>query len=378
MKRADLTRAVSTASLLFVAGVAVCSERRGFAEDPGARRLVSVAELTEIGASAKGKHDGEVATVMEHLQLTERLNSVKLAELSAELPGTKSRSALLVLGDESVFLNPPAGEISNIAAPDTVEQRRMLTLVVEYLNKTVPKLPDFTARRTTISFESKRTEHGQSGITATASTQLQRKGESRATVLYRGHREVVLPQGGTSNKGAQGLTTWGTFGPILSTVIGDAAHGDISWSRWEEGSAGTIAVFRYEVPKEASHYEVSSEGISGGIQEDRISDRSAYHGEIGIDSASGTILRLTLQADILIHSLDVPFIGRADVMVEYGPVDIGGKHYTCPSRSVSFSTGYSPGFESLTGIGAPREVTRLNDVVFDGYHVFRSEMRILP
>lgn len=30
------------------------------------------------------------------------------------------------------------------------------------------------------------------------------------------------------------------------------------------------------------------------------------------------------------------------------------------------------------GPTVPREVTRLDDVVFSGYHVFRSEMRILP
>ena len=30
------------------------------------------------------------------------------------------------------------------------------------------------------------------------------------------------------------------------------------------------------------------------------------------------------------------------------------------------------------GPAVPHEVTRLNDVVFSGYHVFRSEMRILP
>jgi hypothetical protein len=30
------------------------------------------------------------------------------------------------------------------------------------------------------------------------------------------------------------------------------------------------------------------------------------------------------------------------------------------------------------GLAAMREVTRMDDVVFSGYHVFRTEIRILP
>ena len=65
-------------------------------------------------------------------------------------------------------------------------------------------------------------------------------------------------------------------------------------------------------------------------------------------------------------------------MVEYGSVVIGGKVYTCPVRSVSMSIGRSEqGFTAL-GPTVSRKVTRLDDVVFSDYHVFRSEMRILP
>ena len=57
---------------------------------------------------------------------------------------------------------------------------------------------------------------------------------------------------------------------------------------------------------------------------------TAYHGEIGIDPGSGTILRLVLEADPAFGSLTE----RADIMVEYGSVAIGGETYTCPVRSV--------------------------------------------
>jgi hypothetical protein len=72
---------------------------------------------------------------------------------------------------------------------------------------------------------------------------------------------------------------------------------------------------------------------------------------------------------------------RADMMVEYGAVGIGGKLYTCPVRGVSISVGDMPRPTRVSvAAGGPEmsEVTRLDDVVFSDYHVFRSEMRIVP
>jgi len=72
-------------------------------------------------------------------------------------------------------------------------------------------------------------------------------------------------------------------------------------------------------------------------------------------------------------------IERADIMVEYGAVAIGGKTCTCPVRSVSYSVGAR---YVSTSLGVPMswkgKAARLNDVVFSDYHVFRTEMRIVP
>lgn len=69
---------------------------------------------------------------------------------------------------------------------------------------------------------------------------------------------------------------------------------------------------------------------------------------------------------------------RADTMVEYGPVQIGGKNYICPLRSVSISRGPSSLSFDRAGkqiLGPP--ATMLNDVTFSDYHVFRSQARIV-
>lgn len=189
-------------------------------------------------------------------------------------------------------------------------------------------------------------------------------GKFAATVYYRSGKEVVQEKGAEQ----RGLVTRGTFGPILSTTILDAAHSaTMEWGRWEDGPNGLIAVFRFDVPQAESHYSISGAGESGMV------GPAAYHGEIGIDPDSGTILRLLLQADPPLGSLTE----RADVMVEYGPVEIGGKTYICPVHSVSYSVNmlFVP---SPLGVWTKQETVRLNDVEFSDYHVFRTEMRIVP
>ena len=73
-------------------------------------------------------------------------------------------------------------------------------------------------------------------------------------------------------------------------------------------------------------------------------------------------------------------IQRAEVMVEYGAVDIGGKTYFCPVRSVSLSRGRTVNAfhdeDDNSRTWGP-SVTMLNDVVFGEYHVFRAEMRVI-
>jgi hypothetical protein len=136
-----------------------------------------------------------------------------------------------------------------------------------------------------------------------------------------------------------------------------------------------MAVFRIQVPKEESHYDVSFPSLVPGIDEFDAIGPTAYHGEIGIDPVSGAILRLVLVADPELGSS----VKRADIMVEYGSVVIGGQVYTCPLRSVSYSVGMLNVPVSLdVQTSWKREAARLNDVVFGGYHVFRAETRILP
>jgi hypothetical protein len=279
------------------------------------------------------------------------------------------------LADASVFLRPGAADVLSQARPDLDEQRHMLTLTVGYLAKTLPKLPNFYATRTIVRFEDK-----QSGRPTSAGTRnhlfWRQVGSSKVVVAYRDGKEVVDPREWGKHPHhpeGEGLITRGTFGPILSVTFVDAVHsGGFTWSRWERESAGTAAVFRYRVPKEYSHYSVGTYGL---FSEKRDAEQpTAYHGEVAIDAATGTILRLTVQAE---EPLGSPIL-QSDIMVEYGPVEIGGKIYTCPIRGVSMGGTGSMGVPGLDGgpTVAP-DVPLLHDMTFENYHQFRSESRIL-
>jgi hypothetical protein len=329
------------------------------AEAVGARQPVTVAQLTEIVETAKGKRDEDAAKGIEHLELTERLRSPELARLNGELPGAKSKAALMAVGDASVFLEPPQGKMLDKAVPDAAEQRQIVAWALDYLKTIIPKLPNLYARRITNVFKKQWTAQDKEGTHKPGA--LHFKGNSQATVLFREGKEVVRAEGA----GQGGLTTRGTFGPVLSVVILDNLRSPMQWQGWEKGPNGAIAVFQFQVPQKDSHYVVSF-SINGLA----VARRTGYHGEIGIDPDTGTILRLVLQTDPVFGP---NLIGNGDIMLEYGSVVIGGKAYTCLVRGVSMLTG-------SRWVGSHKTVAfiLLDDLVFTDYHVFRSEMRILP
>jgi hypothetical protein len=103
---------------------------------------------------------------------------------------------------------------------------------------------------------------------------------------------------------------------------------------------------------------------------------------MAVDPASGTIVRLTLLADMKPDEFTV----NSGIEVEYGQVSIGGKDYSLPIRSVTTSLAHSllPQGGWGNGQGCPTLAVMpslqrsLNDVVFENYHVFRSDVRIVP
>lgn len=218
-------------------------------------------------------------------------------------------------------------------------------------------------------------------------------GTSREKVYFREGKEVVDSHSTKQISFAgKALATQGVFGEALELILVDVLPSGPVWSHWEGSVNEPLAVFRYAVPLQSSHYVVVVPGVPRASQ-----TSDAYHGEMAIDPSNGTIVRLTLVAEPSGNSR----VSKGDVMVEYGPVEIGGINCTCPVKSVSLTVqrpaASDPKYKlnpDVTKAGpaqsrtnplqvasdstdaAPR-ITKVSDARFSNYHQFRSDMRIL-
>ena len=377
-----------------------------------AAKRVTVSQLEAMLNASKGKPDADVAHNLSDLELTERVSPTRLSLWKASLPGEKSQEALLALSDESQFLDPPQAEIPATAAPNFAAQRQVMSLVVRYVSKTLPQLPNIFATQEEAFFQDSPQAYTGSRKVATSYQPLHLLGRSRTTVHYRDGQEVVEEQPADGKKAdppEQGLKARGEFGAILSLALLDAAQNKLVWGHWEQGAGGLVAVFNYDVPQEKSHYEVDYCCIPDPDRKrmQPFHQMAGYHGQITVDPATGNILRLTLEAELKAGDP----VSRAGILVEYAPVEIGGKIYICPEKSISLSMAQTTNFDKelpannsarpgqgldvsfKPGIGmiisldhpqpptpsivleAPRQF--LNDVTYGGYHVFRAEAHVL-
>lgn len=364
-----------------IVSICVCIPAR--ATDPP--KKVSAAELTQIVAAAHSMPDAELAQKLTEMELTDRLSGTRLADLTSKLTGEKSRLALMLIADPSIFLPPPPDEVPADAAPDAASERQMLVNTVHYVNATVRQLPNLMAMRFGNGFEDQPREERQAavGFESVFALPLHWVGSFKDEVTYRDRRETEDKSMKIEKKGngVEGLVTTGEFGPILSMVLADALKSKLAWTRWEKGIDGTMAVFHFEVPEDKSNYRVKFCCTLGGYNRDstpemQVSDqRSAYHGDLVISPADGSIRLLALQADLPAGAL----VSAAGIAVEYAATDIGGRTYTCPARSVSMLRAHTAQ-QSGTMAGSRYQgpvKTFLKDVRFSNYRRFGSETKVL-
>jgi VWFA-related protein len=351
-----------------------------YQDHPWEATRVSVAQLEQMLEAAHGK-DNEVAQEISGFELTERMSSARLSSWKDLLPGEKSHAALVAVADRSAFLALPPADIPAAAPPDPAVRQQMLSRMVEYWTKTMLQLPDFSATRTTILYDEPPPKEDTWKI-VTRDQSLHAIETSNTAVLYRDGKEVLdagARKGKKKSARENGLDTRGTFGPILAVIFHgfSGTHSEFVWSHWEHGADGLQAVFRYVVPQAASHFEVNFCCLADPDGTIPLNKIAAYHGEVAIDPASGTIRRVTVDAN---PEPRLPILSSA-ILVEYGPVVIGEKTYICPIRSVSISRWRS--VVILTEWGQTLGVygrfkTMLNDMTFSKYHVFRAQSRVLP
>jgi hypothetical protein len=322
------------------------------------------------------KSDAETADRLSAVTLSERLTEQALSRIITEtLPGPDSVEQLRLLADYSIFAAPPSQGNPIRPAPNPEAQQEMLRAGAEYSQTALNHLPDFSAIRRT--WRSDNTPLASGGKQSRPKIQLHWIGEFKNRITYRNGTEIeddARTQQGSSETVHLGLMSMGEFGPILSVVFADFANGEVAWARWEVDPAeGILAVFHYAVPKSASHYLVDFCCYQN--PEDETKDRSfrdhpAYHGEVVLSPDSGVIRRITIQADL---DNSAPIVG-SDLAVQYAEVEIGGRAYVCPVRSIATTAVYNIQMERIDGVGIERH---LNEVQYIDYHKFGSTSRVI-
>lgn len=346
---------------------------------------VTVRQLENRLATAGGSSDKKLEKEIASLHLTERLDRRLLVKLSNALPGDRSRNALMAVADASVFLPPPQSEVLPEFPPDPKLQGEILIRTAGFVGEEVKHMPNFLARRVTtrfqdavlfpysdrIQFYTPRDFHFFDSRTANLRYVGGQEEETKASSKATQERDITLLP--------KGLTTWGAFGPLLEMIITDILQSKVGWQRWERSDAGKLAVFQFFVPQEGSHYTVEyccSYDPKGEATEFKATP--TYHGEITIDPSTGNVWRITLICDLAPGQV----ITRADVELEYAPVEIAGQSYFVPLRGVSISatpavSNHAVGSDGYTEVDH-YTVTSINDLQFRDYRVFRTDMRIVP
>jgi hypothetical protein len=361
---------------------------------PPHKAHVTTDELDGLLGAWRHENDKSAARDLAGIGLIERADAAHVSRWMAELPGIRSRDALLALADAAAFLPLPAAEIAAGPAPDEATRAEILKRTMEYVERMQPKLPDFLAQRSTTSFvigseeqmkaqdsmarlygAERRKEPsyyalGPAKASGLAAGLLYWNGSFSQVVTYRGGLEVVESSAGGG--APTGMTTTGEFGPILSVIAEQASSDKIAWDHWEQGATGRLAVFRYSVPHEQSHFAVE-------FSADHLPEFPAFHGEFAVDPESGSVHRITILASVR----EADSFRESLVLVEFGPTEIGGATYVVPVHGVAIAKTFSPLIDLDRPSGPDAQPppipfeTSINDVAFTNYHVFQSKSRIV-
>jgi hypothetical protein len=354
---------------------------------------VTVEQLKQMLAAQQtaGNNDGDRAQQLNSLELTEQLTQPTLDRFTAEFkPGPNTALSLKLLADSSAFLEPPAGELLEKAPPEIAVQRAMLKSAINFVAVTLHQMPDFLATRVTDSYDDIPLSVTHSGWAP--HTDLHLAGTFSNHIVYRNGQEVLDLRPNSSGAKPKneslpaGLVSIGEFGPALGITLTDTFKGTLKWSHWEQSAAGPVAVYHYEVPPAASHYWVNyccvrgsqdtvgavtfgADAKSASLESDSYHGTPSYHGNLYLDPATGAVLRFTIESDLKPSDP----IMRADILVQYGPIEIDGKSYICPVHSIAISLVKS----QARGDMSDREIRRINEVSFIDYHRFGSSSRII-
>lgn len=322
--------------------------------------------------------DPETADRLSSVWLSERLTGAALRGIIIEAgPGPEAVEQLRLLADGSMFAAPVATETPTDPRPSPEQEDAMLAAAARYAQTALQHLPDFLAVRITRRFDNRPV--ALDAKHTRARTQMHWIGEFKNRITYRHGAEIAEDSAASQQTYAElaahpGLVSMGEFGPILAQVFSDFKQGKIAWARWEiDPVRGRLAVFRYSVPKPASHYLVDFCCYTTPEDETRelsFREHPAYHGEVMLSPDSGSVLRITIEGDL---DTSAPLL-TSQLAVQYDDVEIGGRSYICPVRAIAMTAMHNYKMKRINGVGIERH---LNEIEYLDYHKFGSTSRMI-
>ena len=292
-----------------------------------AQTKMSVEQVVGFVKSSVQLHedDRKVAEVVKKIQLSNQLDARTVETLQTLGAGRLTVAALRALITESASLPAapapppaPAGTAAPIPAPDAEAQKKILAAITEDAVNYSKGLPNFICLQVTRRY-----------VGAAGSDSFRPTDTITERLSYFEHKEdyKVISVNGTpvSNRKHEqlgGATSSGEFGSMLSEIFSPESRTEFQWERWGKLRGRLMHVFSFRVPLEYSKYNITAEAVKRSIT-------VGYHGLIFADRDSGSVMRITMEADDIPQ--DFP-VRSASETLDYDTVSISGQKFILPLK----------------------------------------------
>jgi hypothetical protein len=303
-------------------------------------QTMSVAKLREFLESnsamiQKGtSSDRELASFLERVKLTERLDERQIEDFQGEMRiGPKTLQALRKLAAESASLAAaapvaPPPPPRPIPPPSSEEQAAILDDVRQYALNYTDGLPDFLCTQVTRRYAAPMPGTKYGGP-AGGDPRWQALDTLQIRLSFFEKREqykVVLRNNTIVNQDyskVAGSKAFGEFGSMMREIFEPSTEARFGWDHWGTLRGKRVMAFRYRVSLDHSKYQLA---VDDGKQ--RVI--TAYHGLVEVEPDTHAVVRLTAEAENI--PPDFPLKETTDVL-DYDYQELSGHTFLLPLKS---------------------------------------------
>jgi hypothetical protein len=292
--------------------------------------LESNIEMIKKGLS----NDKELATYLEKIKLTERLDERGIEDMQGEMRiGPKTLLVLRRLAADSASLpvaapTAPPLKPRPIAPPTSEEQAAILDDVREYALNYSDTLPDFICTQVTRRFAAPTpgTKYG-GRVGDDPRWQLEDTLQIRLSYFEkREHYVVVLINSAVVNKDYDkvgGSKAFGEFGTMMRELFEPSTETRFAWDHWATLRGKRVMVFNYHVRLDHSKFQI-------GVEEGHQHITTAYHGLVEVEPDTHAVMRIVQEAEDI--PAYFPMKETSDVL-DYDYQDLSGHTFLLPLKS---------------------------------------------